>query len=238
MGHLEQRRGTGRAHAPFARLPAPHGVTLAWAAVPARSAPPATLRTAAEPAGRDRGDGSRARERRAVSRALLRTLLEERIGPAFALQQQCGACGSSAHGPLRVVGAVRGVEVPLVSVSYAHPVPSGDGFPGAAAAEDGIAVVGIAPPGATAFGVDAELDTDGARRAVAEALGTATGIREWTRLEAVSKARGSGLPGAGPDSAAETGPEQRIFDLEFPALSATAVLSVALTPARRAPGRR
>ncbi len=97
------------------------------------------------------------------------------------LAQRCAACGSATHGQLRLDAP----GAPLVSVSYAG----------------GYAVTAVAPAGSAEFGIDAEPDTELTRRAVAESLGWGAGHRpdravaEWTRLEAIAKARGTGLRG-------------------------------------------
>lgn len=107
-------------------------------------------------------------ERRALSRALLTALL----GPV-GFTQVCSECGGE-HGQLRV--SVDGAPGPLVSVSYAGQ----------------LAVAGVAPAGARAFGIDAEVESDATLRAVHEAIG-ADDLRAWLRLEAAAKARGTGL---------------------------------------------
>ena len=132
-------------------------------------------------------------DRRAVSRRLLRRELQSRLATPFELVQQCAACGSSKHGALRVEmtetvemskAANSSTPPPLISVSYA-------GL---------LTVVAIAPAGSRALGIDVEYDTSDRRMAVQEALGAATdgtarSVREWTRLEAIAKARGRGLRG-------------------------------------------
>lgn len=135
-------------------------------------------------------------DRRAASRRLLHQELQAQLGMQFELVQQCVACGSSEHGALRVEVAEtaetaetsRAVNSPtpppLISVSYA-------GL---------LTVVAIAPPRSRALGIDVEYDTSDRCAAVQEALGPATdgtarSVREWTRLEAIAKARGRGLRG-------------------------------------------
>ena len=135
-------------------------------------------------------------DRRAVSRRLLREELQAQLATPFQVVQQCVACGSSEHGALRVEVAEtaetaetsRAVNSPtpppLISVSYA-------GL---------LTVVAIAPPRSRALGIDVEYDTSDRCAAVQEALGPATdgtarSVREWTRLEAIAKARGRGLRG-------------------------------------------
>lgn len=92
----------------------------------------------------------------------------------------------------------------------------------------GWVVVGVAPAGATAFGIDAELDTAQRRAAAAEALdapNSAEVLRVWTRLEAAAKARGQGLRGAWehPD------PRLVFHELTLPVAPRTIALSVALS---------
>lgn len=109
--------------------------------------------------------------------------------------RQCPACGSDAHGvPLarttvtartagttRTTDTTRATHLPIVSISYA----------------DGLVAVGVAPPSATAFGIDLELDSPETRTRVAEALGDETAdVATWTRIEAAAKARGAGLRGS------------------------------------------
>lgn len=107
--------------------------------------------------------------RRATGRELLRRVL----APSADLVQVCPACGGD-HGPVRV--RIGGEPGPLVSVSYAGP----------------LAVVGMAPHGAAAFGIDVELEDEPTRAAVHEATGSAE-VVAWTRREAVAKALGTGL---------------------------------------------
>ena len=161
-------------------LPGPLGTRLAW-----------RVTTADE-------------DRRAAAHALLLDLLatagsHESHGAhgsreSLRIVRQCPACGSDAHGvPLaRATGTVRAAgatgtartthaaRLPLVSISYA----------------DGLVAVGVAPPSATAFGIDLELDSPETRTRVAEALGDETAdVATWTRIEAAAKARGTGLRG-------------------------------------------
>lgn len=136
--------------------------------------------------------------RREVARGLLRELLSPDFGDV-AFAQECAVCGSREHGPLRV-SAPAGVRVPRVSVSYAGPV----------------AIVGVAPLGAAEFGIDAEADSPRTRAAIAEALPDSPdpSIRAWTALEAVAKARGTGLRGDWQRA------DERGFDLEHVTLPA------------------
>ena len=134
-------------------------------------------------------------ERRGTGRALLRSL----VGSDAEFFAVCAQCGGP-HGPLRVRPGSTGSTgsedpEPLVSVAYAGP----------------LVVVGTAPRGATAFALDAELDAPSRRRAVREAIGSDR-VLDWTRIEAVLKARGTGLRGdfaatrieaAEPDAACE-----------------------------------
>lgn len=115
--------------------------------------------------------------RRAVARALLRDLLAPDFGDVH-FEQECPACGSRNHGPLHAIAA-GGRATPLVGVSYAGTV----------------AVAAVGPVGAVEFGIDAELDSPRTRAAIAEALSDLPdpSIREWTALEAIAKARGTGL---------------------------------------------
>lgn len=72
--------------------------------------------------------------------------------------------------------------MPLVSISYA-----GD-----------LALVAVAPISATSFGIDAEVDSSQNRAAAIEALGSESirdPVAEWTRLEAIAKAKHTGLRG-------------------------------------------
>lgn len=174
--------------------------------------------------------------RREVSRELLCALLKGRVEGEYALTQQCGECGSDSHGPVSVLAGRAASAVadaapaPLVSISYAG----------------SLAVVGIAPPGATALGIDAEVDTPQARSAAAEALGLSevrgegAEITAWTRIEAAAKARGSGLRGAWVRGAAD--PELTLCDLTLPGTalsgdSGPVVVSVAIRlPAAPAAG--
>lgn len=128
----------------------------------------------------------RGTSRREISRALLVDLLTPTLG-WFTFAQECQYCHSTEHGPLRVLSC-RGVDVPKVSIAYAG----------------SIAVVAVAPIGTRCFGIDAELDSVRTRRAVREALRDldSEGQRAetptvflWTRLEAIAKARETGLRG-------------------------------------------
>lgn len=118
-----------------------------------------------------------------TKRETARELLQEILAPNFGrvrIQQRCPHCNSSIHGPVRV--QTRTGTPPLISISYA-----GD-----------LAFVGIAPLSANAFGIDAEQDNEQTALAVSEALanaGTRASIRYWTRIEALAKARGTGLRG-------------------------------------------
>ncbi|MBP1327462.1 hypothetical protein JOF28_002694 [Leucobacter exalbidus] len=214
-------------------LHAPHGITIAW--------------------------GKALPDRRQASRRMLRSLLRSQLGEGFELIQQCPACGSAAHGPLRVglnaaasaagdmsasgaVAVPRSVPravpcpVPLVSVSYAG----------------SLVVVGVAPAGASAFGIDVEVDSPATRAAVTEALGgsgergassrlgtpgvpgSLPQVRDWTRLEAIAKAHGRGLRGdwaayaasAGTGTGTGTGALE-CFELALPGAPAGIILSIA-----------
>ncbi len=110
-------------------------------------------------------------DRRFRARTLLRELLS--VGTRLAFTQVCSRCGGE-HGQVRVL--IDGRPGPLVSVSYTGQ----------------LAVVAVAPPGATALGIDAEIESDATRRAVREAIG-ADDLRAWLRWEAAAKARGTGL---------------------------------------------
>jgi phosphopantetheinyl transferase len=140
----------------------------------------------------------RAASRREVARGLLRELLATEFGDV-AFEQECAVCGSREHGPLRAI-APAGARVPRVSVSYAGPV----------------AVVAVAPLGIAEFGIDAEADSPRTRAAIAEALPDSPdpSIRAWTALEAVAKARGTGLRGDWQRA------DARGFDLEHVTLPA------------------
>lgn len=137
--------------------------------------------------------------RRQVSRELLRSLLGENsrghsltahdlpatTTPAATFIQECPVCGAEDHGPLRVL--VPDAVAPLVSVSYAGQ----------------FAVVACAPAQTRAFGIDAEFNTARTRAAIAESLASipfdqyssTAAVYTWTRLEAIAKARGTGLRG-------------------------------------------
>lgn len=117
--------------------------------------------------------------RRTVARRLLRELLAPGFGDVR-FEQECPVCGSPEHGPLRAI-ATNGLATPLVNVSYAGAV----------------AVAAVAPAGAVEFGIDAEVDSPRTRAAIAEALSGRPdpSIRDWTALEAIAKARGTGLRG-------------------------------------------
>lgn len=149
---------------------------------------------------------------------MLRAVLAEQLPDGCALTQQCASCGSTSHGQLRVVvrdasGATALGAGPLVSVSYAGP----------------LAVVGVAPAGAVAFGIDAEPNTDATRHAIAEAFGRHVAtceVRDWTRLEAAVKARGIGLRG---DWAQVDTESLSFFEQELPGEPATTIVSVAMT---------
>ncbi|MGO2110895.1 MAG: hypothetical protein ACTH31_04715, partial [Pseudoclavibacter sp.] len=112
------------------------------------------------------------------------------------------------------------VDGQLVSVSYAG----------------ALAVVGVAPPGTVAFGIDAEPNTDATRHAAAEALGRDVAtceIRDWTTLEAAAKARGFGLRGKW----AQRTPESlNVLDLELPSEPTSTIVSVAMTALATAAG--
>ena len=169
-------------------------------------------------------------DRRAVSRRLLREELQAQLATPFELVQQCAACGSSEHGALRMEVAETAetskaangpTPAPLVSVSYA-------GL---------LTVVAIAPARSRALGIDVEYDTSDRRAAVQEALGPATdgtarSVREWTRLEAIAKARGRGLRGDWErgdwEQAYSTGLTCEVLVLDTDTHGEPAVLSIAL----------
>ena len=156
---------------PVAQGPLPFGVRLAWRTYPA-----------------DHSAVALAPDRRTIAHELLAGLLHElhpSIAPeSFAFGRRCPSCGSTAHGvpSARVVGE-RSSPVPAlprIGISYAT----------------GLVAVGVAPPEATAFAIDVELDDDRTRARIAEALDLSpadTDIRTWTRLEAIAKATGTGL---------------------------------------------
>ncbi len=105
--------------------------------------------------------------------ALARSLLRELLGDETHFSSVCPHCGG-AHGPVRAQRPHG--QAPLVSITYSGP----------------LVVVGAAPALAVAFGIDAEIDSEDHRRAVSEAIGSAE-LYDWTRLEAVAKARRTGL---------------------------------------------
>lgn len=105
--------------------------------------------------------------------ALARSLLRELLGDETRFSSVCPECGG-AHGPVQA-RLPRG-PAPLVSITYAGT----------------LVVVGAAPDLTEAFGIDAEIDSGDRRRAVSEAIGSAE-LCDWTRLEAVAKARRTGL---------------------------------------------
>lgn len=154
------------------RFETSNGVYVIWELAPSHAA--------------QRAEDRRAGSHRTVSRRLLRTELAARLALSFELVQHCPACGSDAHGPVRVVLGDPDTLTPppLVGVSYSGP----------------LTVVAIAPPGSSAFGIDVEFDSAQTRAAVNEALAASAGgqewvVGDWTRLEAVAKARGRGLRG-------------------------------------------
>lgn len=149
----------------------PFGVRLAWRAYPA-----------------DQPNDTHAPDRRDIAHELLAGLLHELhrgLAPeAFAFARQCASCGSTEHGvpSARLVGehSSPAPALPRVSISYAT----------------GLVAVGVAPPEATAFAIDVELDDARTRARIAEALDLSPAdadIRAWTRLEAIAKASGAGL---------------------------------------------
>lgn len=156
-------------------------------------------------------------------RTLARSLLRELLGSQAEFHSVCPLCGG-AHGPVQV-RLPRG-GAPLVSISYS----------------DQLVTVGVAPPSAVAFGIDAEIDSVERRHAVSEAIGGTT-LSDWTRLEAVAKARRTGLRGdlRALDCTADAHgwiappvpghPELRGVDLTLtlPDSHGTALLSVALS---------
>lgn len=162
-------------------------------------------------------------DRRLTARTLLARLLP--AGTEFV--SVCPECGGS-HGPVlaRVPGASAASPAPLVSIAYAGE----------------LVAVGAAPAGAGAFGIDAELDTPSRHRAVQEALGSAD-LRDWTRYEAVAKARRTGILHTSPApvraangaewiASAKSGhPALRGIDLRLahPGLPEQAIVSVALS---------
>lgn len=169
-------------------------------------------------------------DRHALARSLLRELLGELLGEESRFSSVCPECGG-AHGPVRA-RLPRG-PAPLVSITYAGT----------------LVVVGAAPDLTEAFGIDAEIDSGDRRRAVSEAIGSAE-LRDWTRLEAVAKARRTGLRG-GLRALDCTGdahgwvappmpglPELRGVDLTLtlPGEHGTALISVALAAPSPSPG--
>ena len=157
--------------------PAPFGIRLAWRALAADE------------------------DRRDVARALLASMLAPADPGSVHVTRQCPACGSSAHGApvARLLSASASTSTstadaarppaPLISISYAP----------------GLVAVGVAPAGALVLGIDVELDSSSTRARVAEALGSARpsrahemrgAVTAWTRLEAIAKARRTGLHGA------------------------------------------
>lgn len=162
-------------------------------------------------------------------RAAARSLLRRELGAAVRFSAVCPQCGGP-HGPL--TATLPDGRAPLVSVAYADP----------------LVVVGVAPRGARAFGIDAELDSPSRRRAVLEAIGSSE-LFDWTRLEAIAKARHLGLGvddvllqwrqhGSGWIAASVAGhPELRGSDLVLsaPGASGAAAISVAVAAARARP---
>lgn len=100
-------------------------------------------------------------------------MLRELVGHEAEVRPLCPRCGGP-HGPLTTT--IAGRPGPLISVAYANPV----------------VVVGVGPENAAAFGIDVELDLPDRRTAVREAIGTDE-VTEWTRLEAIAKARREGI---------------------------------------------
>ncbi|MBO1903031.1 hypothetical protein J4H92_13880 [Leucobacter weissii] len=118
------------------------------------------------------GEAADGEDRRALGRRLLRGI----VARGADILSVCPRCGGP-HG--RPLVRIDGAPGPLVSIAYSGAT----------------VLVGVAPPGATAFGIDLELDTGARRRAVLEAIGSRE-LVDWTRLEAIAKARGTGLQGA------------------------------------------
>lgn len=106
---------------------------------------------------------------------LARSMLRKFLGAGAIFHAVCPLCGGS-HGPVQA--RLPQGHAPLVSIAYSGP----------------LVAVGVAPATATAFGIDVEIDSGQQRRAVFEAIGSAE-LRDWTRLEAVVKARRTGLRG-------------------------------------------
>lgn len=120
-------------------------------------------------------------DRRTVAHALLTSLLAPTEPQSVRIIRQCPACGSGAHGApiarLPGTSTSTGEPAPLISISYTT----------------GLVAVGVAPAGTEAFGIDIELDDGATRARVTAALGARTTLDTWTRLEAVAKARRTGL---------------------------------------------
>ena len=166
-----------------------------------------------------------AQDRHTLARSLLRVLL----GAETHFSSVCPECGG-AHGPVQARLPLG--RAPLVSISYSGP----------------LVAVGAAPAQAVAFGIDAEIDSGDRRRAVSEAIGS-TELCDWTRLEAVAKARRAGLRGAvhALDCTGDAHgwiappmpglPELRGVDLTLtlPGEHGTALISVALAAATPSP---
>ncbi|MGW9020416.1 hypothetical protein ACWGOE_02900 [Leucobacter chromiiresistens] len=139
-------------------------------------------------------------DRRTVAHALLAALLAPGAPGAVRITRQCPSCGSSAHGAPAVL--LRDPR-PAAPGDPAHPgAPADPAHPDAPAAPlvgigyaPGLVAVAAAPAGARAFGIDLELDDARTRARVAEALGRSAGVCDWTRIEAIAKARRTGLRG-------------------------------------------
>ncbi|WP_053385935.1 4'-phosphopantetheinyl transferase superfamily protein [Leucobacter japonicus] len=156
---------------PVAHAETPFGAHLAWRAHPV-----------------DQPNTTHAPDRQAIAHELLAGLLHDLrpgIAPeAFVFVRRCPSCGSTAHGApsVRLVGehSSPSPALPRIGISYAA----------------GLVAVGVAPPEATAFAIDVELDDDLTRARIAEALDlhpSDADTRTWTRLEAIAKASGAGL---------------------------------------------
>jgi len=152
---------------------------------------------------------TRTDERRALGRALLRGLLAGRLGTDVEFFAMCPRCGGP-HGPLRVRagGSVDEGPAPLVGVAYSGP----------------LVVAGVAPREATSFAVDVELDTEDRRRAVREAIGSDR-VVDWTRIEAVAKARGTGLRGDFAATRIEAAASDATCEWRSPALDGSPALT-------------
>ena len=156
---------------------------------------------------------------------LARSMLREFLGAEAVFHAVCPHCGGS-HGPVQA--RLPHELAPLVSIAYSG----------------ALVAVGVAPAAATSFGIDVEIDSRERRRAVFEAIGSAE-LRDWTRLEAVVKARRTGLRGEvrALDSFADAhewiAPRERglpelhgaDITLALPGEHGIAILSVAFAPA-------